>query len=289
MKISSAPPMLSSDDIFEGNKDFFIHLSTDYKYFENKLHSHEFVEISHIISGEAEHEIGGTKYKVHRGDLIAIRRGIPHTFRPIECDEPFVAYDLMFTENFLLQSSFGDSFDYALDVLFGRTGYHNDIHLARGAYQIFGEIFHRIYTEFRTRHSGYLDLIRAYVTELIINLFRRLEDDSYAKFSSRIKDAVRSTTAFIDENFKDHLTLEDLSSRIFFSKDYLGKAFREITGMTVVAYIQNTRLSEACRLLSETDKTVSEIAELSGFGDLKSFYTVFKRTMNTTPRKYRGE
>ena len=65
--------------------------------------------------------------------------------------------------------------------------------------------------------------------------------------------------------------------------DYLGKAFREITGMTVIAYIQKVRLSEACRLLSETDKTVSEIGNHCTFTNTSHFIRLFKQRFNITP------
>lgn len=289
MKLQSNTPVLSADDIFCGNKDFFIHLSTDFSDYEGRLHIHEFAEISHIVSGEAEHEIGGVRYKVHRGDVIAIPMGVAHTFRPLSCGEPFVAYDLMFTEGFLSDSLVGDELRSRLAAVFGRSPCPRDFHLSGAGYQLFGEIFHKIYMEFYTRGFGYLDLIRAYLTELLVSLFRKTELEKEDNISLRLRGIVRNTVSYIEENFRTHLTIDELSARVFLSKDYLGRLFKEITGMTIGAYIQKLRLDLAKKLLSDTDKTVTEIAELSGFGDIKSFYTVFKRELNVTPRKYRGE
>ncbi len=279
-------PLLSADDVFCGNKDFYIHLSTDYTEYESKLHMHEFVEISHIVSGEAEHEINGIKYHVHRGDIIAIRRGIPHTFRPTDCGEPFVAYDVMFTESFLSTDDVSD-ISIMCNDLFSANEKSGDIRISGGGYQLLGELFHKIYSEFRTRGSGYLDIIRAYVTELVVNIFRRLEDSGAGRMSLRLKGAVRSTVAYLEENFRRNVTLDELAQRIFFSKDYLNKVFREITGAPIGVYMQKIRLGEAKRLLLDTDFTVSEVAERSGFRDMKSFYTVFKRLIGITPREFR--
>ena len=73
------------------------------------------------------------------------------------------------------------------------------------------------------------------------------------------------------------------------AKRYIGGSSSSISGnLPVGTYLQKLRVDEAARLLRETDKTVTEIAELSGFGDVKSFYTVFKREMDVTPGEYRG-
>lgn len=279
-------PLLLAEDVFCGNKDFYIHLSTDYTEYESKLHMHEFVEISHIVSGEAEHEINGIKYRVHRGDIVAIRRGVPHTFRPADCGEPFVAYDVMFTENFLSSDESSDIFIMCKD-LFSANEKSGDLRISGGGYQLLGELFHKIYSEFRTRSSGYLDLIRSYVTELVVNIFRRLEDSGAGRMSLRLKGAVRSTVAYLEENFRRNISLEELAQRIFFSKDYLNKVFKEITGTPIGVYLQKIRIAEAKRLLLDTDMTVSDIAERSGFRDMKSFYNVFKREIGMIPKEFR--
>lgn len=288
MEAKHSVPILSAEEIFGDNKDFFIHLSTDFTDYEGKLHIHEFAEISHIASGEAEHEIGGVRYKVNRGDLIAIPKGVAHTFRPTACDEPFVAYDLMFTENFFSGLQLGEDLRIVLASVLGSADTFADMHLSGVGYQLFGEIFYKIYTEFLTRGAGYTDLIRAYLCELLINLYRKLKTDGISNIPQRLKSIVRNTVSYIEEHFREHLTIDMLSSRVFLSNDYLGRLFKEITGMTIGAYIQKVRLDLACKLLADTDKTVSEIAELSGFGDIKSFYTVFKRELKVTPAKYRS-
>ena len=278
----SEVPMLSAEQVFKSNKNFHIHLSTDYTEFEGRLHSHSFVEISHVVSGEAEHEIGGARYNVHRGDIIVIKPGVPHAFRPIECDEPFVAYDMMFVKGFV-----GSAFDDACSMIYNPES-EKDIHLSGIGYQFFGELFHKAYSEYCGKQKGYMELIRAYATELVVNLIRKREHEGEDRISLRLRNAVRSTVAYIEKNYTRHITLEELSSRIYFSKDYLSKVFREATGMTVGAYLQKVRLKVASGLLLDTDKTVMEIAEESGFGDVKSFYTVFKREMKMTPGEYRG-
>lgn len=282
-------PLITAKEFFKENPHFYIHLSTDCLEYGGKLHMHEFVEVSYIISGEAEHEVGGVSYPVCRGDVIVIGRFTPHTFRPKTIAEPFVAYDMMFTESFFERGfCLGEDFSEMCATLFSKTeNAISDIHLTSAAG--IGELLHKVYTEFYGKRRGYLDLIRAYSAEMIIGIFRRLETEDSAGLSERLRLAVRSTVSFLDENFRRHVTLEELSARIFFSKDYLNRIFRELMGMPIGTYLRELRLNEAKRLLRETDLTVSEIAAESGFGDVKALYTVFKRELKMTPGEYRGE
>ena len=280
-------PYLEPKDIFEGNEHFYIHLSTDYSDYENRLHMHSFAEISYIVSGEAEHQIGGMIYRVHRGDIIAIKCNTPHTFRPVECGEPFVAYDIMFTRSLFGGVEFSDEFRMMLDALLGDEDSGYDFHLSGGTAVMLGETVHKMYTEFRSRSTAYLDIIRAYTFEFLVIFFRRIYSDSDNKLSQRLRSAVRSTIAYIEENFRRPLTPEELAGRLYFSKDYLNKIFRAAVGVPVGSFIKKMRLETAEDLLLTTDKTVAEIAVLSGFGDVKSLYTVFKRELKMTPGEYR--
>ncbi|MBE6930122.1 MAG: helix-turn-helix domain-containing protein [Ruminococcaceae bacterium] len=163
-----------------------------------------------------------------------------------------------------------------------------DLHLSGSSYRIFGELFSRIYIEFTGRQKGYLGLVRAYVTELIIHLFRKLDSTAEGTLSARQKQAVEAAVSYLRENYHTHITLEELALHIFLSKDYLNRIFRESTGMPVNAFLQKLRVEEACRLLTTTEIAVTEVAAACGFGDSKAFYSTFKRITGTTPGEFRA-
>lgn len=280
-------PFLEPKDIFEGSKDFYIQLSTDYADYESRLHMHSFAEISYVVSGEAEHRIGGITYRVHRGDVIAIKCNTPHSFYPVECGEPFVAYDFMFTKDFFGGVEYSDEFRRILNSMLGTEDTDYDFHLSGGTAVMLGETVHKMYTEFCTKTNAYLDILRAYLSEFLVIFFRKIYSEGKSKISERLRSAVRSTVAYIEENFRRPISLDELAGRLYFSKDYLNKVFRASVGMPVGAYIKKLRLETAEKLLITTDKTVAEIASICGFGDIKSFYTVFKRERKMTPGEYR--
>ena len=288
-------PIFTAENTFRPGESVYIHLSTDFPEFVGILHKHEFIEIVYVLSGAAVHETAAGSYTVSRGDVIVINYDTPHAFHEVPSEEAFAAYDLMFTPDFLDTSLIraGDFNEMCSSFLFyslfpAEETIGPDLHLAGSSYGIFGELFNRIYLEYTGRQKGYCELVRAYIIELIIKLFRKLESSVSGKISQRQKEAVAAALTYLRESYHTHITLDELATRIFLSKDYLNRIFREATGLPVNAFLQTLRVEEACRLLSTTDRTVLDIATACGFGDCKSFYSAFKRMMHTTPGEYRA-
>ena len=66
------------------------------------------------------------------------------------------------------------------------------------------------------------------------------------------------------------------------------KNFKQVAGMTLVAYLNHVRLANAARLLRETGRTIADIADATGFSDQSYFDKRFKRAFGRTPKEFRG-
>ena len=98
---------------------------------------------------------------------------------------------------------------------------------------------------------------------------------------------VASSFEYIQENFREKLSLEDIADMVGYNKDYLSRIFKSATGMTVIEFINNIRIEEARYLLLNTDKSVTEIALEAGFGSNAYLSRLFRRKYAVTPNKYR--
>jgi two-component system response regulator YesN len=68
---------------------------------------------------------------------------------------------------------------------------------------------------------------------------------------------------------------------------YISQLFKQETGLNYHEYLMRLRVDSAKRLLSTTDLSISQIAEMVGFQDYRGFYLVFKRLEKITPSAYR--
>jgi two-component system response regulator YesN len=71
------------------------------------------------------------------------------------------------------------------------------------------------------------------------------------------------------------------------SKNYFSELFKRITGQNFIDYVTELRLTHAGELLRSSTLKVYEIADLSGFKDVKYFSKVFKKVMKVSPADYR--
>jgi len=83
----------------------------------------------------------------------------------------------------------------------------------------------------------------------------------------------------ICSQYSSRLSIHGLAAELGVSDSYLSRKFREETGLTFVEYLNQYRVQNAARLLSEGRLRIGQIAEAVGFGEYKSFSAVFKRYM----------
>lgn len=98
---------------------------------------------------------------------------------------------------------------------------------------------------------------------------------------------VDQMTQYIDQNYRETITLDTLAGICHGSPYHLQRTFKRITGITPVEYIQRKRIGEAMSILLHTDKSVTEIAGIVGFSNTPYFITLFKKMMGQTPNDYR--
>ena len=98
---------------------------------------------------------------------------------------------------------------------------------------------------------------------------------------------ISSVKSFLDEHYKEKLSLESVASHFFIDKHYLARLFKEQYGVTLVTYLQQVRITHAKRMLRFTDKSIEEIGLECGIGELNYFSRVFKKLEGVSPSEFR--
>ena len=101
------------------------------------------------------------------------------------------------------------------------------------------------------------------------------------------KMEISQVKSFLDEHYKDKLSLESVASHFFIDKHYLARLFKEHYGVTLVTYLQQVRITHAKRMLRFTDKSIEEIGLECGIGELNYFSRVFKKLEGVSPSEFR--
>jgi len=94
---------------------------------------------------------------------------------------------------------------------------------------------------------------------------------------------------YIDQNFVERITTEDLCEQISLSTSNLIKLFKKNLGLTPIGYINKVRVNRAKELLLHSQRSVKEIAYETGFSDEFYFSRVFKKVEGQSPRDFKNK
>ena len=100
---------------------------------------------------------------------------------------------------------------------------------------------------------------------------------------------IRSIKAFIEENYAEPVTLNDVAVHLHLNYSYLSSYISQNSSMHFSEYLNEVRVRHAKELLSQTDRSISAISEEIGYTDQSYFGKVFKKLAGITPLQYRGK
>lgn len=235
-------------------------------------HTHHFTELFYIVKGKGAFLLPNDEVPVKENDLVIINPNVEHTEKSNEQDE--LEYIALGIE--------GLAFSLPVDEerktdLFTYQGNQTDI--------LF--YLHKLLREVQYKKDGYEGICRN-IIEIIIAKLRRAKNVTVEKNTPRrMNQSVAFVKHYINQNFRDPITLDLLAEVGNINKYYLVHIFKENIEMSPIVYLNQVRIKEAKNLLETTDFSLAEIASFSGFSSQSFFSQVFRREMGQTPSSYR--
>ncbi|MBW4598392.1 MAG: AraC family transcriptional regulator [Calothrix sp. FI2-JRJ7] len=98
---------------------------------------------------------------------------------------------------------------------------------------------------------------------------------------------LREVFEFIESNYHQPISLKEVAQAVGYSSAYLTDLVRKLTGTTVNDWIIRRRITQACKLLVETNYSVTHIALEVGYQNINHFYSQFRNYHNNTPHAWR--
>ena len=103
------------------------------------------------------------------------------------------------------------------------------------------------------------------------------------------EDIAAVAVDFINRRIQDPITVDDICGAVHMSKYHFCRRFKAMTGLTPMAYVQQTRLALAKDMLRRTEESVLRISEGCGFGSQAHFCRVFRQATGMSPLQYRKQ
>ena len=235
-------------------------------------HTHNHTELFYIVGGKGQFFIEDQVFPVDVNNLVVINPNVTHTEASLNAQP--LEYIVLGIEGIELATSENSNGQFCLLDHFESA-------------EISG-CLRNILREMEQKSPGYEDVCQAFMEILVIRLMRSttlsvaMEPQTIA--GNRQCALVRR---YIDDHFKEALTLDLLADEAHMNKYYLSHAFKKEYGVSPINYMLSRRLDESKYLLAETDLSLSRIAQLLGFSSLSYFSQAFRKTQDISPMEFR--
>ena len=124
--------------------------------------------------------------------------------------------------------------------------------------------------------TGYLNVL--------LGAFLRLAE--YSAEESVETDLSSKMILYINEHYKENITLSSIAHALGYNKHHLSRCFRASFHVTLNEYINTLRLRNAVTMIRENNKDITACALESGFGSLRTFYRTFTGEYGCSPKEY---
>ena len=235
-------------------------------------HTHNHMELFYIVGGRGQFLIQDQLYPVNANNLVIINPNVPHT--EVSLNAQPLEYIVLGIEGVELASSEHSNGRFSMLDHFESV-------------EISG-CLRNILREMELKSTGYEDVCQAYMEILIIRLMRStaLSVPTQPQQISANRQCA-AVKRYIDQHFKETLTLDQLAEEAHMNKFYLSHAFKQEFGVSPINYLISCRIEESKYLLAETDLSISQIAQLLNFSSPSYFSQVFRRTQGVSPVEFR--
>ena len=100
-------------------------------------------------------------------------------------------------------------------------------------------------------------------------------------------DRIRKVMSYVEEHYKENISLQDVSDLLGIGKEYFCRFFKKNMGISFLQYLNEVRLSHIYQGLMDTELPIAELMEENGFSNQKLFNRSFKELYGCTPSSVR--
>ena len=251
--------------------------------FETNWHKHEECELILITEGQGTVMAGDYVGEYVTGDIFFLAANLPHWFRKQHPKTIGSAIVIHFKQNL-----FGDIFlslpemkpvNYFLQK-------NNGIQLNK---KINPSIHQLICTIEKCEGFQRINLLLQAIQQICSTSNHRIITRDFISVNSNINPAIEKIIDFSFKHYLEALTLEQVAKVAGMSIPTFCRFFKKNIKKTYFDFLQELRISHACKLLTDSDKAVLEICYESGYNSWAHFSKQFKKVKQITPTQYRKE
>ena len=260
-----------------------------FEYLANPFHFHPEIELLLVLKGTGTRIVGNSIENFRPGDLVMIGPDVPHLWHFDDKHKYNKKSDLEFIYVLFKTDIISDSFWQLPEAI----NVHKLIHESGRGIRLTGETLKEVSSLMKSisHSSGFKSITLLLLILEIISSGKEYHYLTSAMARSGIKESdyerLDKVYNFMIDHFQDDISLKQAASIACFSVPSFCRYFKQRTNKTFTRFLNELRIAHACKLLSEEDKSVSEICYISGFTNTSHFIQVFKKVTGYTPLNFK--
>ncbi|RAP76777.1 AraC family transcriptional regulator [Paenibacillus montanisoli] len=277
---------------------FPLHISLNSLKQGFRAHRHDFLEFSYVVDGRGWESINDVKHEMLPGTFTFVQ---PYQVHEIftEPGSTLVLYNCNFSMDLLMGAGHGDG----LADLIEPSSLEPYTTFTGPTQERIRFLAADMLKEYAGDEPWRLTLLQARLKELLVRFDRERRARAAAgaeagldsmeaplrapSSASKPSPSVWPIIHYIHRNYREELTLSQLSERFGMSVSRISEVIKETTGQTFVHFVHDLRLRHASSLLVSTDYSVVDVALEVGFGSYKTFARIFRERKGMVPMAYR--
>lgn len=248
-------------------------------------HYHPEIELVYIEEGTGKRHIGNHISYYNEGDLIMIGSNLPH-----------FGFDSRLSGNqeIVLQineSCFGNGFlemveTSSIKAIFEKAKYGISFHgsIKQKVGESLKSMFHM------TSFEKLIELIKIFHMMSLSDEYVLLNATGTSlQVTGDDNQRIDIIYDYVRNNFSTKISVDQVSQKVNMSTAAFCRFFKKSTAKTFIQFLNEYRVAHACKLLSEDNSSISDIAFDCGFQNLSNFNRAFKKVTSKSPSHYRHE
>jgi len=260
-------------------------------YFETPWHFHPECEIVLIAEGEGKRFIGDHIADFGPGDLVLLGPNQPHWYRSNE--EYYRSAPGLQSRSIVIQFSkefLGNAFFELPECISIRKF----LDKAAAGIEITGSTRQEVERMVLSIPSepGMKRLVHLLtILDMVAGSreFNVLSTQTAVSINVNDSERINRIYQYVMDNFTDPITLEEVSGIVHMGPSTFCRFFKKRTRKSFMTFLNEIRISHACKLLIEAEQNITEICFLSGFNNISYFNRQFKSVKGMTPQHYRKQ
>lgn len=253
-----------------------------------RAHWHMHAELVYCASGQVEYALGSSDFPLMAGELAVFWAAVPHRVTASAPDT--IVHVINTPAEALWEQSLPDAF--VSELLMGRA-----VVVKATAFR--EDAFCAWHADLNSLDPEWQQIARNEVACLVARVAAAYASGSGSGSESRTgkprmaklnrsHDLLAKLVREIAESVDSGLTVAALASSLGYNQRYLTTRFKELTGVTLQAYIRHIRVARARALLVSSDDPIETIAWDAGFGSVRQLYDGLKAETGLTPSEIRA-